>query len=88
VAILSTFLVTLSSCDFPYSEKYHPELDTSDLLVNEKIVKYQFLIGALLWVVSIGRFDVMIAVHCHHSKLLLNKVIWIGSSAYIDIWPR
>jgi len=37
----------------------HPELDTSDLLDDEGIVKYHSLIGALQWVVSIGRFDLM-----------------------------
>ena len=40
----------------------HPELDTSEMLDEEKITKYQSLIGALQWVVTIGRFDVATAV--------------------------
>ena len=46
----------------PIEKNDHPELDTSDLLNDEDIVKYQSLIGALQWVVSIGQFDVMTAV--------------------------
>ena len=46
----------------PIEKNDHPELDTSELLDEEGIVKYQSLIGALQWVVSIGRFDVMTAV--------------------------
>jgi hypothetical protein len=40
----------------------HPELDTSDLLDMEGIKIYQSLIGALQWVIQIGRFDVATAV--------------------------
>ena len=40
----------------------HPELDTSELLDLEEIQRYQSLIGALQWVVSIGRFDVQTTV--------------------------
>jgi len=46
----------------PIEKNDHPELDTSDLLDDEDIIKYQSLIGALQWVVSIGWFDVMTAV--------------------------
>ena len=40
----------------------HPELDTSDLLDDENTKIYQSLIGALQWVIQIGRFDVTTAV--------------------------
>jgi len=40
----------------------HPELDTTELLEAEDITKYQSLIGALQWCVSIGRFDISVAV--------------------------
>jgi len=46
----------------PIEKSDHPELDTSDLLDEDDTIKYQSLIGALQWVVSIGRFDVMMAV--------------------------
>jgi hypothetical protein len=46
----------------PIEKNDHPELDTSELLDDDGIKKYQSLIGALQWVVSIGRFDVMTAV--------------------------
>jgi len=46
----------------PIEKNSHPELDTSDLQNEDDIVKYQSLIGALQWVVSIRRFDVMAAV--------------------------
>ncbi len=40
----------------------HPELDTSELLDEEWTKIYQSLIGALQWVIQIGRFDVCTAV--------------------------
>ena len=46
----------------PIEKNDHPELDTWDLLDDEGIVKYQSLIGALQWVVSIGWYDVIAAV--------------------------
>ena len=46
----------------PLEKGDHPELDTSDLLDDKGIKQYQSLIGALQWVVTIGRLDVMTAV--------------------------
>jgi hypothetical protein len=40
----------------------HPEIDTSELLDQDGIKDYQSLIGALQWLVSIGRFDIHTAV--------------------------
>jgi hypothetical protein len=40
----------------------HPELDSSELLEFDMIRVYQSLIGALQWVIQIGRFDVATAV--------------------------
>jgi len=46
----------------PIEKNDHPELDTSELLDLDNITKYQSLIGALQWAVSIGRFDIMTSV--------------------------
>ncbi len=46
----------------PIEKGDHPELDDTELLEPDDIVKYQSLIGALQWVVTIGRFDVTTAV--------------------------
>ena len=46
----------------PIEKGDHPEMDTSELLDPEKVKIYQSLIGALQWVVTIGRFDIMTAV--------------------------
>lgn len=46
----------------PLAKNDHPELDTSDLLEGDDIVKYQSCIGALQWLISIGRFDIAVAV--------------------------
>jgi len=46
----------------PIEKNDHPELDTSELLGLDDITKYQLLIGALQWAVSIGRFDIMTSV--------------------------
>jgi len=40
----------------------HPELDTSNLLNEDDQKVYQSLIGALQWVIQIGRFDITTAV--------------------------
>ncbi len=46
----------------PIESGDHPELDTTELLDQDDVTLYQSLIGALQWVVSIGRFDVHTAV--------------------------
>ena len=46
----------------PIEKNDHPELDTSELLGLDDITKYQSLIGALQWAVSIDRFDIMTSV--------------------------
>jgi hypothetical protein len=40
----------------------HPELDTSEFLEEDQISIYQSLIGTLQWIISIGRFDIQVAV--------------------------
>jgi hypothetical protein len=46
----------------PMAEKDHPELDTSDLLDSTSIKQYQSLIGALHWLITLGRFDIHLCV--------------------------
>ena len=49
-------------CTSPLEKGDHPELDTSEELDMDGIKKYQSMIGALQWTVSLGRFDVATAV--------------------------
>jgi hypothetical protein len=46
----------------PLEKGDHPELDTSDLLDADGQQKYQSLIGSMQWAVSLGRFDIQVAV--------------------------
>mgnify|MGYP000107799768 CR=1 FL=1 len=46
----------------PLENNDHPELDTSELLNEDDQKIYQSLIGALQWVIQIGRFDITTAV--------------------------
>ena len=46
----------------PLVKNDHPELDDSELLDLEGIKIYQSLIGALQWVIQIGRWDTATAV--------------------------
>ena len=46
----------------PLEKGDHPELDDSDLCSHEDVKKYQSMIGALQWLVSLGRFDIQTAV--------------------------
>ena len=38
----------------------HPELDQSDFYNEEEIKQYQTLIGQLQWLISLGRFDIVV----------------------------
>ena len=46
----------------PLKKNDHPELDKSSLLDTDGIKKYQSLIGAMQWAVSLGRLDITTAV--------------------------
>ena len=46
----------------PLEKNDHPELDESYVLTPEDQKNYQSMIGALQWVVSLGRFDIATAV--------------------------
>jgi hypothetical protein len=46
----------------PLEKNDHPEIDETSLLDPDDIVKYQSMIGALQWAVTLGRFDVCTAV--------------------------
>ena len=46
----------------PMEEKDHPELDHSAELDAVGIKQYQSLIGALQWLVTLGRFDILLGV--------------------------
>jgi hypothetical protein len=46
----------------PIDDKDHPELDTTDLLDEDGVAMYQSMIGALQWAITLGRFDIHIAV--------------------------
>ena len=46
----------------PFSEEYHPELDTSELLGPPEISKYKSLIGSGNWLITLGRFDIQYAM--------------------------
>ena len=46
----------------PLEKGDHPELDTSEYLDQDSTQKYQSLIGAIQWAVSLGRLDVNTAV--------------------------
>ena len=46
----------------PLERGDHPELDVMDELNEDDTKKYQSLIGALQWVVTLGHFDIGTAV--------------------------
>jgi hypothetical protein len=46
----------------PFEKGDHPELDTSEFLDKKGIKTSQLMIGALQWMVTIGRFDILTAV--------------------------
>jgi len=46
----------------PLEKGDHPELDLSDFCNEDDIAKYQSLIGALQWTISLCRFDIAAAI--------------------------
>ncbi len=46
----------------PLEKNDHPELDDSEELDVEMITQYQSMIGALQWVISLGRFNICIPI--------------------------
>jgi len=46
----------------PLEKNDHPELDDTELLGSEDTKKYQSLIGAAQWLITLGRFDISSAV--------------------------
>ena len=46
----------------PLEKGDHPEIDESDFLDDVETQKYQSLIGAMQWAISIGRLDIAMAV--------------------------
>jgi Reverse transcriptase (RNA-dependent DNA polymerase) len=51
-----------TSATSPLEKGDHPELDTLELCDADQIAQYQSMIGALQWIVTIGRFDIITAV--------------------------
>ena len=47
----------------PFSENYHPELDTTDLVDSATITTYKSLLGCANWIITLGRFDISYAVN-------------------------
>ena len=46
----------------PLKNNDSPELDTSNFLDKDGISRYQSMIGALQWAITLGRFDISVAV--------------------------
>ena len=47
----------------PFSENYHPELDSTDLVDTATITTYESLLGCANWIITLGRFDISYAVN-------------------------
>ena len=61
-AYLRMFGSKPKECTSPLEKGDHPELDTSEELDDEGVNRYQSLIGALQWTISLGRIDITTAV--------------------------
>ena len=44
----------------PLDKNDHPELDTSEILEGDMATKYLTMMGQLQWLVTLGRFDLML----------------------------
>ncbi len=50
----------------------HPEIDDSAFLEEEGIQQYQLLIGQLQWAISLGRFDIAVAITMTMSATMMS----------------
>jgi len=46
----------------PLERNHHPELDTLEEVAADVISQYQSMIGALQWIMSLGRFDICTSI--------------------------
>ena len=46
----------------PLEKNDHPELDTTPLLVDDDVTKYQSMVGAAQWLITLARFDIATAI--------------------------
>ena len=46
----------------PLNPEYHPELDETPLISEERITHYRSLIGSANWILTLGRFDIAYAL--------------------------
>ena len=66
----------------PLEKGDHPELDKSELLDRKGIEQYQSLLGSLQWAISLGCFDIAIAVmsmSSFHAAPSLGHLNWLRS---------
>ena len=72
----------------------HPELDTSELCYDHQTKQFQTLIGQLLWLISLGRFDIAVHVislsifraqprkgHLHRAKRIVGYLLFLPDGA-------
>ena len=52
----------LRSFSIPQLRVDHPEVDISDILVGDEVLKYSMIIGGANWKVTLNRFDVQLSV--------------------------
>ena len=55
---------TLAQHNTPMQSGYHPELDDSPMLDEQRSSLYRSLVGSASWIVTLGRFDIQFAVNC------------------------
>jgi hypothetical protein len=78
-----------TSVTSPLEKGDHPELDTSELCTTEQITQYQSTIGALQWIVTIGRFDINTAVMTMSGfRIAPREDILIGQNAFMVTYLR
>ena len=60
-------------CSIPFSNGYHPEVDTTPELKSDGVQYYQELVGVLRWAIEIGRVDILLEVSLLSSHLALSR---------------
>ena len=64
----------LKKQSIPIPKGYHPELDGTEFVEEEEKAKYMSMIGTAQWLVTLGRFDIAIAMSTLSSYRVAPKI--------------
>jgi hypothetical protein len=76
----------------PMSEGYHPEIDYTNIYIEEDSTKYRSIIACCIWITVLGRFDIVYATSVMSRFNMLPRKGHLKAAkiilAYFKIFPK